>query len=558
MLGWDRKVLGRMNRADFTHPEDRVRARALRDDVLLGKRERYRTQERYITQGGQTLWVDASVSVLCNATGNITHLVCVTHDITEQKQAEEKIRELVFYDQLTSLPNRTLLTDRLRQNMRISRRSGRYGALLFIDLDNFKSLNDTLGHGIGDLLLRQVAQRLALCVREGDTVANLGGDDFVVVLPSLSEDQAGAANTTEAVAQKILTALGQGFSLEEASYQCTASIGVTVFLGQTVTVDELMKQADLAMYKAKGSGRNVVRFFDPSMEFDVKMRLSLEDDLRQAIREQQFVLHYQAQVTHDDRVVGAEALLRWQHPKRGMVSPAEFIPLAEETGLILPLGQWVLQTACSQLVKWANDADMAQMVIAVNVSVQQFEDAEFVPQLLALLDSSGINPERLKLELTESVMVGKVQEIIDKMVALRARHLQFSLDDFGTGYSSLSYLRRLPLDQLKIDQSFVHDVLTNANEAMIAKAVVALAKGLNLDVVAEGVETTAQRDFLARSGCHTYQGYLFSRPVPVQEFEHLVRRVALARTVGLGGVADLTWCGLNHEKSAHSLKTLLH
>lgn len=472
-----------------------------------------------------------TISAVKDDAGHVTHYVGSHFDISERKKSEELIHSLAFFDQLTGLPNRTLLTDRLKQAMTASARSGLYGALLFIDLDNFKSLNDTLGHDMGDLLLQQVAQRLSLCGREGDTVARLGGDEFVVVLAALSDDIADAAKATETVAKKYLYALNQIYHLGDVSHRSTASIGATIFQGQTVSLDELMKQADLALYRSKDAGRNALRFFDPSMELAVKKRVALEEDMREALLTDQFSLQYQAQVTVQGQVTGAEVLLRWNHPTHGMVSPAEFIPLAEETGLILPLGYWVLKTVCKQLAQWAADPEMAHLTIAVNVSVHQFNDTDFVGQVLALLESSGINPERLKLELTESLMAGKVQTIIDKMTLLKERYIQFSIDDFGTGYSSLSYLKRLPIDQLKIDQSFVRDVLNDPNDAAIVKTIVALGRTLGLDVIAEGVETQAQRNFLVESGCHVYQGYFFSRPVSVAEFERFVRTAQSAQAL---------------------------
>ncbi len=467
-----------------------------------------------------------TISAVKGDNGAVTHYIGMHHDITERKKAEEKIEELAFFDQLTGLPNRTLLLDRLKQALSASARNNNHGALLFIDLDNFKKLNDTLGHDMGDLLLKQVSQRLSMCVRAGDTVARLGGDEFVVMLANLSASESEAATGIESVADKILTSFNHKYQLNNVAFQSTASIGITLFGARHPSIDDLMKQADLAMYKAKESGRNTFRFFDPAMESVVKERAALEEGLRRAVDGKQFVLHYQAQVGGQGRVTGAEVLVRWQHPERGLVSPAEFIPLAEETGLILPLGQWVLETACSQLANWAVRPEMAQLTIAVNVSVHQINRPDFVSQVLAVLKDTGADPLRLKLELTESLLVHNVEEIIEKMAALKAAGVGFSLDDFGTGYSSLSYLKRLPLDQLKIDQSFVRDVLTDPNDAAIARTVVALAQSLGLSVMAEGVETAAQRDFLARSGCNAYQGYFFSRPLPIDGFERFVREPA--------------------------------
>ncbi|MDY7578279.1 EAL domain-containing protein [Herbaspirillum sp. RTI4] len=456
--------------------------------------------------------------------GDVTHYVATHHDISERKMAEERIRELAFFDALTRLPNRTLLADRIRQAMALSVRNESGGALLCIDLDHFKTLNDTLGHGKGDLLLQQVAHRLLNAVQEDDTVARIGGDEFVVVLENLKGIPSEAANQTKAVGERILSILGVPYSLDGVEYRSTASIGATLFKGQATSIDDLLTQSDLAMYKSKETGRNALRFFDPTMQTIVLARAELEAGLRKAIEANQFVLYYQAQVADGGRVVGAEALVRWQHPERGLVSPADFIPLAEETGLILPLGNWVLKTACRQLALWANQRDMAEMTLAVNVSAQQFREPDFVAKVLAILAQNGANPSRLKVELTESLLVDNVEDIIQKMYELKAQGVVFSLDDFGTGYSSLSYLKRLPLDQLKIDQSFVRDVLVDPNDAAIAKTIVTLGQSLGLGVIAEGVENKAQRDFLAGAGCHLYQGYYFCRPLPIAGFEEFARQ----------------------------------
>ena len=463
-----------------------------------------------------------TISAVTSAEGVVTNYIGTHYDLSEQKKAEGKIEALAFFDQLTGLPNRTLLLDRLKQAMTASGRNDRYSALLFIDLDNFKTLNDTQGHVIGDAFLELVAQRLKSCVREVDTVARLSGDDFVIILSCLNTDQAEAAVGTEAVAEKILASLNLPYLLNAAIHHGTASIGATLFKGSMISSEDLMKQADLTMYKAKAAGRNTCHFFDPAMEVAVRERAALEKDLRTALDNQQFLLHYQVQVTSRQRMTGAEVLVRWQHPQRGMVSPADFVPLAEETGLILPLGHWVLETACAQLAKWAGQIGFEALTIAVNVSVCQFRQVDFVDEVLSILKDSGANPSRLKLELTESLLVDNVDNIIEKMFALKAKGIGFSLDDFGTGYSSLSYLKRLPLDQLKIDQSFVRDVLIDPNDAAIARTIVALADSLGLGVIAEGVETSAQRDFLESAGCHAYQGYFFGRPLALKDFEQLV------------------------------------
>ena len=393
--------------------------------------------------------------------------------------------------------------------------------MLFIDLDNFKTINDTLGHDAGDLLLQQAAERLSSCVRAEDTVARQGGDEFVIMLIGLSAAEEEAAIQTEIVGEKVLAALNRPYQFPGHVYHNTASIGATLFDGHLSSADEVLRRADLAMYHAKAAGRNALRFFEPGMQAFVTARAELETAMRQGLQHGQFLLYYQAQIDDVGCVSGAEALLRWRHPVRGLVSPAEFIPAAEETGLILPLGRWVLETACAQLVAWSSRPATADLNLAVNVSARQFRQPDFVTQVVEVLDRTGANARKLKLELTESMLVDNVDEIIAKMSALRALGVAIALDDFGIGYSSLSYLKRLPLDQLKIDQSFVRDLLTDPTDAAIVLTIVALAQSLGLSVVAEGVETEPQREFLASHGCGAYQGYLHSRPLPLEQFEAL-------------------------------------
>lgn len=463
-----------------------------------------------------------TITAVKNESGTVTHYISTHFDITERKKAEDKINELAFYDQLTGLPNRTLLQDRLKLAMIASTRHKHHGAVMLIDLDNFKTLNDTLGHDMGDLLLKQIAERLNACLHAEETVARLGGDEFVVILTGLDAMKSNAAGQAESVAERVLQALNQTYQLKEVSFNSTPSIGITLFQGQHVTAEELMKQADLAMYQAKDMGGNSIHFFDPAMQTVVVERSVLEAGLRRAIKENQFELYYQPQVTIDGMITGAEALLRWHHSERGIVPPSKFIPLAEETRLILPMGSWVLEAACARLASWAGRSSLADLSLAVNVSAHQFRQADFVEQVIAIIEKTGANPARLKIELTESLMVQNIEDIIDKMRKLKALGVGFSLDDFGTGYSSLSYLKRMPLDQLKIDQSFVRDVLTDANDAAIAGTIVKLAESLGLQVTAEGVETDEQREFLIRIGCHAYQGFLFSHPLPAEDFERLV------------------------------------
>ena len=475
---------------------------------------------RMVRQDGAPLWVHVAVSAAADALGAPVLRIVLT-DITERKTAKDQIENLAFYDPLTGLPNRRLLLDRLAHAMSASLRHQRLGALLFVDLDDFKTINDTLGHHQGDLLLAKVAKRLSACIRDGDTVARLGGDEFVVMLERLSDNTLSAATYAESVGEKILLTLNRTYQLSGCEHHSAASIGITLFGGgPQESIDEPLKRADLAMYQAKAAGRNTMRFFDPQMQAVVSARAELDTALRDAVKQAQFFLLYQPQVDRDGHLIGAEALVRWQHPQRGLVPPVEFIPQAEETGLILPLGQWVLEAACTQLAAWATQPSMAHLTVAVNVSARQFHQADFVARVLAALQHTGANPQRLKLELTESLLVAHIDDVIAKMCSLKAHGVGFSLDDFGTGYSSLSYLKQLPLDQLKIDQSFVRDLLTDTNDAVIARAIVALGHSLGLKVIAEGVETAEQRDLLAGLACDAYQGYYFGRPVAAVEFQN--------------------------------------
>ena len=458
-----------------------------------------------------------TITAVKDATGEVTHYVATMSDISRRKEAEDEIRHLAFYDPLTHLPNRRLLADRINHARLASARSGHHGTLLFIDLDNFKTLNDTLGHDKGDALLEQVAHRLKESVRESDTVARFGGDEFVVLLENLGQNPEDAVLQTRLIGEKILTVLHHPFLIAEHSYHTSSSIGATLFAGQKASVEELLKQADLAMYQSKEAGRNTMRFFDHHMQAMASARATMESDLRLALERGEFLLYYQPQVDGQGRTTGAEALLRWRHPKRGLVPPTEFIPLAEENGLILPMGRWVLETACDQLVAWSGDPATRHLTVAVNISARQFRHPDFAREVLDILQRTGANPRRLKLELTESLLLDDLEDVIAKMSQLKIHGVGFALDDFGTGYSSLSYLKRLPLDQLKIDQSFVRDVLNDPNDATIARTIITLARSLDLAVIAEGVETRAQRDFLAGEGCHAFQGYLFGRPEPVLE-----------------------------------------
>ena len=465
-----------------------------------------------------------TISSVKDSSGRVANYVATLTDITMSQAAADKIKYLAFYDPLTCLPNRLLFRDRLILAFASSQRNDHYGALLFIDMDNFKNLNDTLGHGMGDLLLQQVAKRLKACVREGDTIARLGGDEFVVVLEDLSKSINEAAIQVEAVGNKILVAFSQPYHLSTHNYNNTASIGIALFKGQQQAIDELLKQADIAMYSAKASGRNTLRFFDQHMQDSIANRVGLERDLKLALAKNQLILYYQPQVEANQQIIGAEALIRWHHPQRGLVSPVDFIPLAEETGLILPIGYWILETACAQIKQWEGSEPTRHIKIAVNVSARQFRQSDFVEQVRQILQSTAINPKNLKLELTETIVLDDIDETIKKMNELHKFGVSFSIDDFGTGYSSLSYLSRLPLDQLKIDQSFVFNIGVKNSDAVIVQTIIGMAKNLDMEVIAEGVETEAQREFLELNGCTQYQGYLFSKPVPIEQFEALLKK----------------------------------
>jgi diguanylate cyclase (GGDEF)-like protein len=405
-----------------------------------------------------------------------------------------------------------------------SDRSGNEGALMFIDLDNFKSLNDTLGHDIGDLLLQQVAQRLKSCIREGDTVARMGGDEFVVMLENLSEHELGAAAQTDAVAENILATLNEPYLLATHKYKSSPSIGITMFKGHERELEELLRQADIAMYQAKKAGRNTMRFFDPQMQEAINARVLLEYELRNALENHQFELYYQIQVDNARRAVGAEVLIRWLHPERGLVASEQFITMAEDSGLIVPIGHWVLETACAQLRLWQQDALTRDLVLAVNVSAKQFRKDGFVTHVQNAVQRHAINPMRLKLELTESLLQENIEDIIVNMNILNEMGIQFSLDDFGTGYSSLQYLKQLPLDQLKIDQSFVRNIVFDSSDRAIVRTIIAMTQNLKLSVIAEGVENEEQLNVLMGKGCTHYQGYLFGKPLPIEQFEARLRQ----------------------------------
>ncbi|MDO9046122.1 MAG: EAL domain-containing protein [Methylobacter sp.] len=460
-----------------------------------------------------------TITAVKDSAGNVTHYVGSHTDISARKASEEEIKQLAYYDPLTALPNRRLLLDRLQQALATSTRSKKYGALLFIDLDNFKSLNDHLGHDMGDILLQQVAQRLIDCVREGDTVSRQGGDEFVIMLEELSENIEEAAVKAKTIGEKIIISLNQAYQLTNHEYRNTPSIGITLFINHQHEINTLLKRADIAMYGAKAAGRNTLRFFDQDMQEAVTARAALEADLRFALMKNQFKLYFQRQTRHDGQTVGAEVLLRWKHPKRGFVSPHEFIPLAEEIGLIIPIGQWVLETACAQLKRWESHAQTRNLQLAVNVSARQFHQPDFTEQVCAMLNKTAIKADRLKLEFTESLVFDDIDDTIAKMQRLKEIGVSFSIDDFGTGYSSLACLAQLPFDQLKIDQSFVRNIGVKPTDTVIVQTIIGMANNLGMDIIAEGVETEEQLAFLELHGCLIYQGNLIGSAMPLVEFE---------------------------------------
>lgn len=516
-------VLGQNPRLFQSGYHDKNFYEAMRSDLLNLGQWNGEIWDRH--KNGNIYPKEVTITAVMNDLGEVTQYVTIMSDITERKQAENTIHNLAFYDALTNLPNRRLLQDRFNLAVSASARSKQYGAFLFMDMDNFKSLNDTLGHDFGDMMLIEVARRIQLCLRDIDTVARFGGDEFVVLIENLGPDEVYASQHIALIAEKIRSVLATPYHLIEHTHYSSPSIGVSLFYGHNDTTDEVTKRADMAMYQAKESGRNRVQFFDPLMQKSVESRAALESDLRLAISGHQLRLHYQIQVDHNLNPVGAEALVRWIHPTRGTLAPVQFIPVAEESTLILDIGLWVLNTACQQLTDWHNTLNMNHLTISVNISTRQFRQPDFVEQVVAILKKYNFDPSRLKLELTESVVLDDLDFVAAKMFSLKyVLGITLSLDDFGTGYSSLSYLKLLPFDQVKIDQSFVRDIATDSKDAGMVKTIIDMAENFGFNVIAEGVETDAQSDYLKGNGCMSYQGYLFSKPIPVEEFESLLKQ----------------------------------
>jgi diguanylate cyclase (GGDEF)-like protein/PAS domain S-box-containing protein len=487
--------------------------------VMQSQTPQLNFEEPQTTPDGHQIWLRSSKVPLLGTNGEKIGVLGIYDDITDQKRAQAQIQQLAHYDSLTGLANRALLQDGLHKAMAVSARTRHYGAVLFLDLDDFKTLNDTKGPAMGDSLLVEVGKRLTGCLHGGGMVARSGGDEFIVLLEGLDVLSSEAAAQAELVAERIRNAVNEPYCLGDLQTTITASIGIVLFIDHQETMDSMLQHADTAMYQAKSAGRNTIRFFDPTMQNELEARLTLVADLTHAMAKEQLQLYFQKQVNTQGRTTGAEVLLRWAHPVRGLVSPAQFIPLAEETGIIIPIGLWVFQVACRQLKTWQSRPDLRDLTLAVNVSAKQFHQKDFIDQVRRILVETEAKPSHLKLELTESIVLERVEDTIAKMRELKVLGISFSMDDFGTGYSSLQYLKRLPLDQLKIDQGFVHDITTDPNDAAIVQTIIAMTEALGLNVIAEGVETREQKEFLEQRGCHAFQGYFFGRPMPLAQFE---------------------------------------
>jgi diguanylate cyclase (GGDEF)-like protein/PAS domain S-box-containing protein len=479
----------------------------------------HHVRNQNIRKDGKIIYCEWFNTTLKDAANNVVGIASLVQDETAYKKAQDEIERLAYYDTLTNLPNRRLLVDRLNQSLKVSKRTKSCVGVMFMDLDNFKTLNDTKGHAIGDLLLQKVAKRLQLSVRAHDTVARIGGDEFVIILDDLGKEIEAAKYAIKLVGDKLLKEINRPFALQDYEHYCTPSIGIYTYAGEGIGADEVLKRADAAMYQIKQSGRNNINFYDDSMQPVLDLLSNLKNDLNFALAHSQLEIHYQTQVGTNEKAIGAEALLRWNHPELGSIPPSKFIPLAEDTGLIIPIGTWVLQQACFQLQKWSDSPKTSKLRLSVNVSALQFAQSDFVNQVENALKMSGCNPKQLMLELTESLVLRNINEVVDKMNALKNIGVLLSLDDFGMGYSSLSVLKQLPLDELKIDQSFVADAIEGSDSALIIQTIISMGGNLGLDVIAEGVANQAQESLLKKAGCKMYQGYLFGKPSNIGTFE---------------------------------------
>ena len=506
------------------HPDDRIKVIQSLQDFLKSSKRNYHNEFRLKHRDNSYRWILAQGELRFDQNKKPIQLLGSHVDFTERKDAEAEIHNLAYFDPLTKLPNRRLFLNRFQLALLNSARTKKYGTVMFLDLDNFKNVNDTLGHSVGDFLLAEVAVRIKGSVREEDTVARLGGDEFVILIEGIDTNAEVTSKRAAHIAEKIHDLLSDPYQISQYKNQTTASIGVALFRGTEKSVDDILKYADMAMYKAKDSGRNAIRFFDPAMQQAIEIHSALEADLRSALPNMQLSVHYQIQVDNHRNPVGVEALLRWHHPVRGMVSPQLFIPIAEETLLIIEIGLWVMKTSALQLLEWSKQEHTCHLSIAVNVSALQFKMPDFVKHVDTLIKKFGINPALLKLELTESTVLNDVDDVIAKMHALKALGIKLSMDDFGTGYSSLSYLTRLPLNQLKIDQSFVRDINIDHFDSVMVQTIIAMAKNFHLEVIAEGVETEEQFRFLEENDCLTYQGFYFGKPLPIAELDIILNK----------------------------------
>ena len=523
IVGYERRELLEMSFQDITHPEDLVADWALARRMIAGELEEKTREKRYRHKNGYYIWVNLTSSMVRDADGNPKYYSTVVEDISRRKQIEEELLHLANHDALTSLPNRSLLLDRLSQALVFAGRSKSKVAVMLIDLDRFKNINDSLGHDVGDKIIVEIAHRLLASVRAGDTIARLGGDEFVLIRPDVAREDAVAG-----VAQQILEALSCPMTVQGHEFYPTGSIGISMFPKDGLDGPALLKNADTAMYRAKDAGRNNFQFYAHDMNSRALDRLKLETGLRRALEREEFAVYYQPQMDiASGRIVGVEALLRWEPPGQPTVFPGEFIPSAEETGLIVPIGEWVLRRACSQKKQWHDAGQFTDVRMAVNLSARQFKQQDMVKMVSCVLEETGCRPEWLELEITESVVMENPETAAETLYKLSAMGVHLAIDDFGTGYSSLSYLKRFPIDALKIDKSFVRDITIDADDAAIAKAVIALAHSLKLAVIAEGVETPEQLEFLRAQNCNMMQGYYLSRPLSVDKLEAFMRESKL-------------------------------